>query len=359
MGKRDIVVIGASAGGLEPLQLLAAGLPKAFEAALFVVQHIGAGLSVLPKLLGAAGLLPALFPVDGEMVRPGRIYVATPDHHMLLTSDGRIRLSRGPRENHTRPAIDPLFRSAAEIYGTRTIGVILSGTLSDGTVGLSAIKHRGGIAVVEDPAETRFSGMPRSALDHVRVDHCVPAEEMAALLVRLTRSEDPPGAPESGACVGTNDAAPGAMHVRHRTEAMRKGMTEYTLTEPIALICPECGGAMREATVDALPYFVCHIGHRLAGGSMAAAQFHELERAMETALRTLGERAELCRHMAERSRNSGFSAAAERWDRAWMESERRAATVLQFLEQEWLRPETESENGMAGASAGKGGDAEP
>ncbi|HEY0524528.1 MAG TPA: chemotaxis protein CheB [Stellaceae bacterium] len=358
MGKRDIVVIGASAGGLEPLQHLAAGLPEAFEAALFVVQHIGAGASALPTLLGAAGPLRARFPADGETIRPGRIYVAMPDHHMLLTSDGRIRLSRGPRENHTRPAIDPLFRSAAESYGARTIGVILSGALSDGTAGLSAIKRRGGIAIVEDPAAARFPGMPRSALRHVRVDHCVPAEEMPALLVRLTRPEELPGASESSAAAGTTAAAGGTMHSRHRTETMRESMAEYTMTKPVALICPECGGSMRESTVDSLPYFVCHIGHRLAAGSMAAAQFHELERAMEIALRTLGERAELCRHMAQRSRESGFSAAAERWDRTRVESERRAETVRRFLEQEWLRPETEGENGAAVASAGNGGGAE-
>jgi two-component system, chemotaxis family, protein-glutamate methylesterase/glutaminase len=345
MGKQNIIVIGASAGGLEPLQVLASGLPRRFDAALFVVQHIGAGPSSLPKLLGAAGPLPVRFPADGDPVQPGSICVAPPDHHMLLMPNGRIRLSRGPRENHTRPAIDPLFRSAAESYGSRVIGVVLSGVLSDGTAGIAAIKRQGGVAVVEDPATARFPGMPHSALHHVRVDYCVPAAEMPALLVRLVRGM-PSGVSAGGAAL---------MRSQHWIERTENGMAEYTLDKPAALICPECGGSMRETTVDSLPYFACHIGHRLAGGSMAAAQFHELERAMETALRTLGERAELCRRMAERSQETGFSLAAERWERAMEETEQRARTVRVFLEQEWVRPETEADEHAKGRRAAVSG----
>ncbi len=179
-----IVVIGASAGGVEAIGSLAAALPADFAAAVMVVLHIGAHKSVLPWLLNQRGPLPACHPRDGDPIRPGHIYVAPSDHH-LLVEPGRVRLTRGPRENWARPAVDPLFRSAARAYGLGVVGVILTGGLNDGTAGLFEIKRHGGLAVVQDPDEAASPGMPRSALKHVVVDHRLPLAAIPALLARL------------------------------------------------------------------------------------------------------------------------------------------------------------------------------
>jgi two-component system chemotaxis response regulator CheB len=192
MAKKDIVVIGASAGGMGALETLVAGLPTDLPAALFVVWHLAPGVkSVLPTVLNRAGPLPAANPKDGDAIRPGRIHVAPNDHHMLLER-GYIRIAKGPKENRFRPAVDPLFRSAAYIYGSRVIGIVLSGALDDGTAGLWAIKLRGGTAIVQDPADAMHRSMPLSALENVEVDYKVPVAEIGALLGRLAREEAGP-----------------------------------------------------------------------------------------------------------------------------------------------------------------------
>jgi two-component system, chemotaxis family, protein-glutamate methylesterase/glutaminase len=185
MTQRDVVVVGASAGGIEALTTLVRGVPADLPAAVLVVIHIWPyAKSSLPQLLSRAGALPAAHARDGEPIEHGHIYVAPPDHHLLIR-DGRIELTRGPRENDTRPAVDPLFRSAAHAYGKRVIGVILSGALYDGTIGLMAVKARGGVAIVQDPEDAAVGGMPRSALKHVAADYVLPVSEMAAVLTRL------------------------------------------------------------------------------------------------------------------------------------------------------------------------------
>jgi two-component system chemotaxis response regulator CheB len=185
MPGHDIIVMGASAGGVEALREIVRGLPADLSAAIFVVLHLPSdATSVLPDILKRAGRLPAFHPKDLDAIEPGRIYVAQPDCHLLIKR-GQVRLVRGPKENSARPAIDPLFRTAARYYARRVIGVVLSGTLDDGTAGLLDIKLRGGIAVVQEPADAIYSGMPRSALENVEVDHCVPASEIASLLTRL------------------------------------------------------------------------------------------------------------------------------------------------------------------------------
>lgn len=176
-----IIAIGASSGGVEALRSLVSGLPRDIPAALLVVQHIGQNASRLPELLARAGSLPAGHVGQGELLRPGRIYVAPPDHHLVLM-DGFTRLTRGPRENWARPAIDPLFRSAADSYGPRVVGVVLSGALNDGTAGLHAIRAAGGVAVVQHPADAACVEMPTSALRHAGADYCVPLRDMPQLL---------------------------------------------------------------------------------------------------------------------------------------------------------------------------------
>jgi len=186
----DIVVIGASAGGVEALSKLVRVLPVDLPASVFVVLHVPAeSQSALPQILNRVGRLPAAHATDNEPIEPGHIYIAPPDHHLLVRR-GAARVARGPRENGHRPAIDPLFRTAAHAYGSRVIGVVLSGALDDGTTGLAVIKRRGGIAIVQNPEEALVSGMPTSALENVRVDHCLPVERIAFLLADLV-SERP------------------------------------------------------------------------------------------------------------------------------------------------------------------------
>ncbi|WP_188262871.1 chemotaxis protein CheB [Azospirillum tabaci] len=314
-----LIVIGASAGGLEALETLVRDLPAGLSAAVCVVLHIGDRPSAAPSILDRAGPLPASHATDREPLRAGRIYVAPPGCHLVVEPPRRLRLSRGPRENSTRPAIDPLFRSAAQAFGPGVIGVVLSGAMNDGTAGLAEIKRRGGIAVVQDPADAQYAGMPRSALDHVAVDHCGPAATLGTLLARLV-----------------TDRVPAATRTAASMEAPMEGM--YNLETPAALTCPDCGGALRETKVDTLPYFTCHIGHRYGADSMEEAQFHMVEQAFEVALRALNERAALCRRLAETAKGMGQALSAKRWDEAGREARERAEVLMRFLGEEWMRP---------------------
>lgn len=188
MAGRDIIVVGFSAGGVTALARVVANLPQGLPASILVVHHFPpSSVSALPRILERAGRLPAAHAVHDEPILPGRIYVAPPDRHLLL--DQKVVLARGPRENGHRPAIDPLFRTAAKAYGPRVIGVLLSGTLHDGTAGIMMIKQYGGLAVVQAPGDAMYSGMPSSAIAHALVDYTVPVAEMGQLLVRLV--EDP------------------------------------------------------------------------------------------------------------------------------------------------------------------------
>jgi two-component system chemotaxis response regulator CheB len=186
MYPRHLVVIGTSAGGIDALRHLASRMPADFPAAIAVVVHTAPqSPGILHDILSRSGPLPATSPTGPERLQPGRIVVAPPDFHLLI-EPGRVRITKGPRENRFRPAIDPLFRSAVQIYGPNTIGVILTGNLDDGAAGLWAIKQLGGTAIVQDPDDALFPSMPESAIDRVNIDYVVPLAEIPALLVRLT-----------------------------------------------------------------------------------------------------------------------------------------------------------------------------
>lgn len=223
----DIIVIGASHGGIEALSLLMGTLPADLAASVFVVQHVSPQVpSHLPEILSRRGSLPASHPHDGEEFQPGRVYIAPPDRH-LLVEDGRVRVGRGPRENLFRPAVDVLFRSAALAHGPRVIGVVLTAALDNGTAGLWAVKHHGGIAVVQDPSEAQHASMPESALEYVDVDHCLPVAEMGPLLGRLAREEAPAADPAAVAApTRIADAYVSLMTGRARAETQGITMAE-------------------------------------------------------------------------------------------------------------------------------------
>jgi two-component system chemotaxis response regulator CheB len=323
-----IIAIGASAGGVDAIRTIVSQLPANLDAAVFVVLHIGAHKSELPWLLNRAGHLPTSHPKDGEPIEPGHIYVAPPDHHMTI-DPGVIHLTKGPRENWARPAIDPLFRSAARAYGPAVIGVILTGGLNDGTAGLIEVKQHDGIAIVQDPQEAADPSMPRSALAHVDVDHCVPLAKVSPLLVRIAgaRARSARIIKEMSANLEAAEDRPG-----QDMEA------QFTQHHPVAVTCPDCGGALRETETGSLAQYTCHIGHVYTAEVMLTAQFAALERAIEAAMRALGERAELCRQMAEKSDGQSSGDGSANWTAAMHEALDQVGPLRGVVEREWIHP---------------------
>ena len=321
MPDHDIVVVGASAGGVEALAGLAASLPTGLPAAVFVVLHVpSTGTSALPDILSRHGPLPATHVKDGEPIENGRIYVAPPDHHVLLRR-GHVHLARGPRENGHRPAVDPLFRSAAHEYASRVVGVVLSGALDDGTAGLTAVKSRGGLAVVQEPGDALYPGMPDSALEHVRVDHVVPTADMGALLARIT-AEPAPEAPET----------PDNMEVEVEVEGFSLDAIEGERPgRPSGFSCPDCNGVLWEIQDGQLQRFRCRVGHAWSPESLLTQQSEALEAALWIALRSLEERAALARRLAEPARRRGHAITARRFEEQANEAQQAARLVRDLL----------------------------
>ena len=304
MEKRNILAIGASAGGIDALRKLFAAMPRDVSATVFVVQHISRTQSVLPTLLTRAGWLPVFHPQDGEAVRPGWIHVAPPDHH-LLVCDGRALVRRGPRENRTRPAIDPLFRSAAAAYGPRVIGVVLTGMQDAGTAGLRAVTRCGGLAVVQDPEDAEWPDMPRHALENAEVDHCVPLAAMPALLTRLI------GEPAGPAVAVPEDIAVEASIPEKTLDTVPEDTD--SVGRPSPLSCPDCGGNLSEITDGPPLRFRCKIGHTYNPEALADAHKDAVERALWVALRTHEDRVVLFDRLTERAREHGHKRGAENW----------------------------------------------
>lgn len=325
MARSSIVAIGASSGGVAALRYLAASLPKALSAPVLVVLHVGAHRSELPELLNLSGPIPAKHAEDGEKIRPGHIYVAPPDRHMIV-SGGRLRLFRGPKENWARPAIDPLFRSVAKEYGSSAAGVILTGNLNDGSMGLFEIKQRGGVAIAQDPADSAYPEMPVSAGAHVALDHCLPLANIPGLLIKLL------------------DGKEGKKAVMSTTPSRQDGQQPELINDrqferPLTVTCPECGGALKRGSIGSMVKFDCHIGHSYTAEIMASAQFEEMEKIMRAAVRFLNERAEFCLQMAEHSEEAGSGISSD-WHAASRQALDRAYMLRDLVEQEWLMPET-------------------
>jgi two-component system chemotaxis response regulator CheB len=303
--RRDIVAIGASAGGVESLGRLVAALPADLPAAVFVVLHVPpTGTSMLPRILSRAGPLPAGHAVDGSRPEYGRIYVAPPDCHLLLEPD-LIRVVRGPRENGHRPAVDPLLRTSARSYGNRACGIVLSGSLDDGTAGLRTVKICGGATLVQDPEDALYPAMPRSAIKLVGPDHILPAEELGAAIAALAK----------GGTVPSATPQQKARAARNGTEKIRPETDEDAQPgRGAAFSCPDCGGALWETDEGGLLHFRCRVGHAYSENGLLHGQADTIEAALWTALRALEERTAFTRRLAGRLRSTGREQIAARFE---------------------------------------------
>jgi two-component system chemotaxis response regulator CheB len=288
----DIVVIGASAGGIEALKELVAALPGDLAAAIFVVLHLPpGGTSVLPTILSRAGPLPAEHVHDGVSIATGRIFVAPPDCHLQI-NDGTAEAITGPKENGHRPAIDALFRSAAHAVGPRAVGVILSGTLDDGTLGLRSIKAHGGVALVQDPASAQHQGMPRSAIDLAAPDRIGSPTELAGFIVELADDD-----------VDNRDLEGAVTAMNARNDVAKQTDEKPQPGAATGFTCPECGGAIWRTDEEGLVAFRCRVGHTYAAETFAVEQGRTVEAAVWASLRLIEERVVLMRQLAERFRN--------------------------------------------------------
>jgi len=323
----EVVVVGASAGGVEALRKLARALPPDFGAPVLVVLHVPSSGSVLPQILDRAGPLRARHAEDGEPLEPGCIYVAPPNCHLIL-EDGVVSLNRGPRENGHRPAIDPLFRTAAAAYGPRAAGVILSGALDDGTVGLFAIKQAGGATLVQDPEEALYPSMPSHAISYVQPDYVQSVNDIADTLVRLTTASTRDQPKEA---VMTIDAAPNPS----AEDAQPGELTPFS--------CPDCGGSLWEVDVGGVSSFRCRVGHAYSINSLVDKEAEAVERALWTAYRALEERAAISRRVARRLAESGRHDSSGRFERQADASAHQADELKRILDLIEEAPEIESE----------------
>ncbi|HEX3822113.1 MAG TPA: chemotaxis protein CheB [Candidatus Sulfotelmatobacter sp.] len=307
MPPRDIVAIGGSAGSIEVLKAIVRGLPSDLPASIFVVIHVSPDSpSMLARMLSNSGPLSARNPLDQEQIRPGRIYVSRPDHHLTIEG-GRIRVLRGPRENRHRPAIDALLRTAAREYGRRVVGVVLSGLQDDGSAGLYAVKQRGGITIVQDPQDAEWKDMPNHAIEYVHPDYVVPASGIAPLIVEFAT-------PSEGAI-----AMPKKKNSMPRTSngndnkskaSLKAALDQPDVNEDVAypdegegrpsvFACPECHGVLWELKDDKIVRFRCRVGHSYGTESLNQELSAASEAAMWAAVRALEEKAALQRRVAE------------------------------------------------------------
>lgn len=319
---RDIVVIGGSAGALEPLRIIVERLRADLPAAIFVVQHLAAGRrSGLPGLVGRWGPLAAVEAKEGAPLRYGLIQIAPPDEHLLLESN-KVRLGRGPLENRVRPAIDPLFRSAAAHHDGRVVAVLLSGYLTDGTAGLEAVQRCGGLTIVQDPKDALVDEMPSFACSHLDADYVADARQIADLL------NDVIGQP-------VRRIAEVPLGIRMEAAmAAGEGLSianEDRLGAPSPFACPDCSGNLWEVRDGRVLRFRCHTGHAYSGRELQQAQDEQLDRALWSALRVLRERAVMLRRMADDARERNRSMSIESFVSSARQVEEEAAVLERFI----------------------------
>lgn len=327
MAKRDLVVVGASAGGIEALQQILAGLPKDLNAAVLIVLHTSSHPeSLLPQILQRSCKLSVVHPKDGEEFVRGKVYIARPDFHLIV--EGRLlRVIQGPRENLHRPAIDPLFRSAAASYGPRVIGVILTGSLDDGTAGLMVVRARGGAAIVQSPSSAMFPSMPRSALQQVPDATPLLLPQIAEAITALTHEEVPDAPPVDPA----TDS-----EVWRETKLAEGNMSEIENEEghpghPSSFACPDCGGVLWEIEENGFLRFRCRVGHAFTVRHLGAEQRHAVETALWSALRALEESASLYKRMADRAVRAEHPHAAQTYSDRVANTTENARVLRDFL----------------------------
>ncbi len=323
---RDIVVMGASAGGLEALKKILGGLPSDLEAAVMIVLHTSShARSLLPQILERAGNLPVSHPSDGEAIERGRVYIAPPGFHMIVES-GVLRVLQGPRENLHRPAIDPLFRSAAAAYGPRVIGVILTGLLDDGTAGLMVVSASGGKAIIQNPETALYSGMPSSAHHHVPDAQIANLQDIPILLWQQISSPLPAATSRLG-----STPLGAAKETRIVELDMKEISSEERLGSPSPFGCPDCGGVLWEIEQEGFLRFRCRVGHALTAQYLGAEQRHTVETALWEALRALEESASLYRRMAGRATRSHHPIPAQLYQERASNTEANSRILREFL----------------------------
>jgi two-component system chemotaxis response regulator CheB len=325
MSEPNLVVIGASAGGLQALQDVLQGLPTTLPACVLVAMHTPSnGSGVLPQILGRFTKLPVAFASTGDQLAAGRIYIARPDFHLIVTSGG-LRLVHGPRENGFRPAIDPLFRTAGREFGARVIGVVLSGALGDGTFGLSVIKHYGGLAIVQEPTDAIIPSMPLNAIKYVDVDYVLPGREIGAAIERLA---------------SVDAEREGGVEMARRNNELEPQLPsqETTVAEmqerfgsPSALTCPDCGGALWEVEEGRVLRYQCHTGHQYAPQNLEEGQRDAIDGALWSAVRVLEEHAALKLRMADRAAGGGLAAVSQGFAEGALDAHEQAQRIRAVL----------------------------
>jgi two-component system chemotaxis response regulator CheB len=291
---QDIIVIGASAGGVEALMRVVKSLPLQLSASIFIVLHTSpTSIGTLDKVLNRLDGNRALYARDGMKIEPNRMYIAPPDRHMSL-EPGRVRVTLGPKQNRVRPSIDLLFRSAANAFADRVIGVVLTGYLDDGASGLVAIKKAGGVAIVQDPLDAEVPGMPREALSRANPDYCVSLEELPRLLASLVQGSRNGNRGDMKSKKGRTSKQQSPARARSRQPKESSETRDLT-----ALTCPDCHGAIWEVRDGEMVRFECRVGHTYSPESMVDAQGDSVERALWAALKNLEEGVALSRKLAE------------------------------------------------------------
>lgn len=319
----QFVVIGTSRGGLETLRTVLSALPADFPAPVLVAMHVGAHQSRLPELLAAVCKLDVRHATDVETIEPGTVLVAPPDRHMLVDGD-KIRLMLGAKESYSRPAIDPLFRSAAISHRERVIGVILTGDLDDGTVGLQAIKACGGIALVQDPGEAVASSMPSSAITYVEIDACLPSSEIADRLVMLTqRQRSAAGNGPTQTMIVENNISFGIS--QDSTKALDQVASRSTMT------CPECQGTLWEMGSSPLRYR-CYTGHTYGPSVMQSLQDRSIEEGLWSAIRAFHEKEVMMHRQREAAVAAGRDEQAQEYEMIADQARRNAHSLRQLLQ---------------------------
>lgn len=322
MARQRGIVIGASAGGVEALKDVVAGFPADLAVPVFIVLHVPPFMpSSLPQILSKSGPLHAEHPEDGARIEAGHIYVAPPDHHLLIERD-TVAVKRGPKENRFRPSVDALFRSAAYTYGPGAIGVVLSGALDDGTSGLWSIQRMGGTAIVQELSQARFESMPRNVLEYVDADHIIPSTEIGARLGQLMREALPELEPPDSVLLSRRLAM--EVEIAAQDSAYQKGVLE--LGKLTAFTCPECHGALVQIDEGRISRFRCHTGHAYTDSALLEGVMASVGEMVWQVIRSLEESVMILNHMGESLNAAGDSAKAETFFVKARELEERSKT---------------------------------